>query len=96
MNNPTMLYRYPGRMVELECGKFDFVIVDEAEIEAHIKCGWSLTFADLPHKINENAPPTRAELEEKAKQLGLRFDGRTSDAKLAANIEAVLNGVDKT
>lgn len=37
-----------------------------------------------------NAPPTRAELEQKANELGIKFDGRTTDKKLAAKIaEAV-------
>ena len=35
---------------------------------------------------NIDAPPTRAELEQKAKELGLKFDGRTTDKKLAALI----------
>lgn len=39
---------------------------------------------------DDNAPPTRAELEAKATELGLKFDGRTSDKKLLAAIEAAL------
>ena len=31
----------------------------------------------------DDAPPTRTELEAKATQLALKFDGRTSDKKLA-------------
>ena len=37
-----------------------------------------------------NAPPTRSELEAKATELGIRFDGRTSDKKLGALITASL------
>ena len=36
------------------------------------------------------APPTRSELEAKATELGIRFDGRTSDKKLGALITASL------
>lgn len=36
---------------------------------------------------DENAPPTRAELEAKAKELGIRFDGRTGDKKLGQLIQ---------
>jgi len=36
--------------------------------------------AEVP---SDNAPVTRAELEAKATELGIKFDGRTSDAKLA-------------
>lgn len=40
--------------------------------------------------VAEDAPPTRAELEQKAAELGIKFDGRTSDRKLAAVIEEAL------
>ena len=46
-------------------------------------------------KINdgdENSPPTREELEEKANELGIKFDGRTTDRKLLEKIEEVLRG----
>ena len=35
----------------------------------------------------EDAPPTRAELEVKATELGIRFDGRTKDKKLGQLIQ---------
>ena len=35
----------------------------------------------------DDAPPTRAELEAKAKELGIRFDGRTGDKKLGQLIQ---------
>lgn len=38
----------------------------------------------------DNAAPTRAELEAKAKELGIKFDGRTSDKKLGDQIAAKL------
>lgn len=46
-------------------------------------------------EINEGdelAPPTREELEEKANELGIKFDGRTTDRKLLEKIEEVLRG----
>lgn len=36
---------------------------------------------------DENAPPTREELKAKAKELGIRFDGRTGDKKLGQLIQ---------
>ena len=39
--------------------------------------------------VDESAP-TRAELEQKATELGIKFDGRTSDKRLLARIEAAL------
>lgn len=41
--------------------------------------GWK---QPVPVLVIEDAPPTRAELETKAKELGIRFDGRTRDKKL--------------
>lgn len=44
-----------------------------------------------PEPAEDESPPTRAELEEMATRLGVRFDGRTNDALLARRIEAKLN-----
>lgn len=43
--------------------------------------------ADAP---DEDAPPTRAELEAKATELGIPFNGRTSDKKLSGLIATAL------
>jgi len=40
----------------------------------------------------DDAPPTRAELEEKARELGIKFDGRTSDKLLLKRISEALEG----
>ena len=40
----------------------------------------------------DNAPPTRAELEEKARELGVKFDGRTGDKLLLRLINEALEG----
>lgn len=41
---------------------------------------------------DENMPPTREELEQKAAELGLKFDGRTTDKRLLERIEEALKG----
>ena len=46
--------------------------------------GWK---QPVPVLVIEDAPPTRAELETKAKELGIRFDGRTRDKKLGQLIQ---------
>ena len=46
--------------------------------------GWK---QPVPVPVIEDAPPTRAELETKAKELGIRFDGRTRDKKLGQLIQ---------
>ena len=40
---------------------------------------------------DDNAAPTREELEAKAKELGIRFDGRTGDKKLGQLIQDKLS-----
>ena len=40
-----------------------------------------------PEPISDDAEPTRAELEAKATELGIRFDGRTKDKKLGQLIQ---------
>lgn len=44
-----------------------------------------------PEKADD-APPTRDELEEKARELGIKFDGRTSDKLLLKRISEALEG----
>lgn len=39
---------------------------------------------------DDDAPPTRAELEQKARELGVKFDGRTSDGTLLRRINAAM------
>lgn len=46
---------------------------------------------ESPEEESE-APPTRKELEQKAVELGIKFDGRTRDVKLAALIAEKLEG----
>lgn len=90
---PMMVYR-PGKQYELQEGRFDTLIVhDETEKDAAFASGWRATPAEAAVKApipDDDAPATRAELETKAKELGIAFDGRTSDAKLAAKIAAEL------
>lgn len=44
---------------------------------------------------DDNAPPTRAELEQKAAELGVEFSPRIGDAKLAERIELALAATTK-
>jgi len=39
----------------------------------------------------ENSPPTRTELEQKATELGIKFDGRTGNKRLLILINTKLN-----
>ena len=100
---PSMLYK-AGGPVECHGGRFSTLIVaDQGEQDAAVADGWALTTTEA-NELNaaqiptvtadpipaDNAAPTRDELEAKARELGIAFDGRTSDAKLAAKIDEAL------
>jgi hypothetical protein len=101
VKNATMLYKAPGPY-EIHGGHFDYTIVDadeEGAIEAAKAEGWFETTVEAKDAVDAakakreaelNAPPTRAELEAKAKELGIKFDGKTSDKKLVDLITANL------
>ena len=68
---------------------------NDDELAAALADGWfeSPEAADAHGKAEAEkaaAQPTRAELEQKATELGLKFDGRTSDRKLSDAIEVAL------
>ena len=42
--------------------------------------------------VESDAPPTREEMTIKARELGIKFDGRTSDKKLGSLIATALGG----
>lgn len=95
MEFPRLVYKCPGPHSR-QGGTYDYAVVNnEGEHAAQLEAGW---FNSMPEAIEgkavqvdepaqeEDPAPTRAELEEKAKELGIAFDGRTSDAKLLAKI----------
>lgn len=105
MREATMLYRSPGSH-ELHGVMVDYVTVDASEVPEMLAAGWSLNpleasyvardieafkrITDTMEKLPKEWPPTREEMEAKASDLGIRFDGRTSDKKLGALISAAL------
>lgn len=91
MSFPTIVYRCPG---DHHCagGTYSYKAArDEEELSMLTGEGW---FATLPEAIsgesNDDAEPTRSELEAKATELNIAFDGRTTDKRLAEKIEFVL------
>lgn len=106
MREATMLYRSPGSHelhgVMVDYTVVDASAVPEmlaagwclSPIEAAAYQP-SSDVADIVKTVEDAvaeqfAPPTRSELEAKALELGIRFDGRTSDKKLGALIAASL------
>lgn len=75
----------------------------EEDLAQRLADGWHMSLAEAvgaatavtgigsakgaEHEPGDDAPPTRAELEEMAESLGIKFDGRTSDAGLLRRIE---------
>lgn len=98
MEFPALVYKPKGPFQRIG-GTYDCKGVDNIEqLKDAISNGW---FASMPEAIagkhqiddtaiSDDAPPTRSELEEKGRELGLKFDGRTSDKKLFAMIEEAL------
>lgn len=94
MNFPTLVYRTPGTHFSAT-GTYDYRGVTDADALADALAeGW---FRSLPEAIDgehaeaeNDSAPTREELETKATELGIKFDGRTTDKSLAEKIEFVI------
>lgn len=91
---PTHVYKSPGAYPTRGGKSYSVKTAhDDVDVEDAKAAGWHLTLADAlsppaaPPKT-EYPIPSRKDLEEKAVTLGIKFDGRTSDAKLAKLIEA--------
>jgi hypothetical protein len=81
---------------------------DQAEFDALIAKGWLPSYEEVvagktaakiieaaeafDDSVDEVSDPTRDELETKAKELGVSFNARTSDKKLAERIAEALEG----
>ena len=69
-------------------GTFDYKLTkDEHEYISLLSSGWFKTIPEAiagvaESPVDEVSPPTRQELEVQAKELGIAFDGRTTDKKL--------------
>lgn len=98
-----MLYKCPGSHA-IHGGKFDYTIVDEADIEATIAAGWFLTTPEAKAafeasqavateaaiEATEATQPTYDELLQKAEEIGLTLDKRWGDARIQREIDAKL------
>lgn len=84
-----LVYKCPGHH-QRDGGTYDFMPAkSEDEFNQLLQEGW---FPSLPEAIEgvSHAAPTRDELIQQATELGLKFDGRTSDKKLALMIDEAL------
>ena len=94
MNFPTLVYKCPGDHHRTG-GTYAYRGVSEQpQLDAALSEGWFLT---LPEAISgkadepaDDSAPTREELALKAMELGIKFDGRTTDKALSDKIDAAL------
>ena len=100
---PVFVYKSPGNR-KLGKKSYRYVsVMDEIEMAEKLAEGWFATreeaiagkaLVEEFEKIEVvDAAPTRAELEQMAKTLNIKYDGRTSDKKLNALIDEVLSGM---
>ena len=94
---PTLVYKGKGPYSRAG-GTYDYAAAnDQEELDVKLTDGW---FTTLPEAIDahdkpvvaksDDAPATRAELETKAKELGIQFGKKTTDAELSASITKAL------
>jgi hypothetical protein len=109
MEFPRFVYLSPGNFRRGKSSYRYVSVNSLEEHDAYLAQGWSTSAdlaidranaptpapapAPAPVVPEDNAPPTRAELESKARELGLRFDGRTSDRTLLRRITQAIEGV---
>jgi hypothetical protein len=100
---PTILYKTPGPHKKPRGGTYKTTgAADKTEFDALLKQGWfpsyeeavaGKTAAKIADEVADDAKPySREELEEQAKELGVSFNARTSDKKLAERIIEALEG----
>lgn len=99
MKNATMLYKI-GTQMKWEDVSYDTIVVDEGDIEDKLNDGWFLTapeaVADSKEKgdADLDGDVTRKEMVVKAKELGIKFNHRTTNESLMAKINEALNVMD--
>lgn len=99
MKNATMLYKL-GTQMKWEGVEYDTIIVDEDDIEEKLNDGWFRTaseaVADAESKgdTDLDGDVTRKEMEIKAKELGIKFNHKTTNESLMTKIDEALNVVD--
>lgn len=96
-----MVYRCPGAHFGPNGTTYDSRGVnDKLQMSEAVMQGWSESLVlavsayqnEDVQQTEDDLPPSRAEIEQKAVELGIKFDGRTTDRKLLDKINEVLKG----
>lgn len=80
-NKKPVKVRKPSKPID---GINHRLLREQAEAEAQVA---ATVVESEPESVDDEAAPTREELEAKATELGIRFDGRTKDKKLGQLIQ---------
>lgn len=106
MEFPVFVYRCPGPHFGPSGTTYDSTHANDIqELEKLLSHGWSKSLIDAVDKflnpskyvddlreLDDNSPVTRKELELKASELGIKFDGRTTDVLLFKRIQEAIGG----
>lgn len=93
MNKATMVYKHPGKH-KIHGDMFDYKIVSaesgedsESELDKALADGWFKTTPEAKEDTPfDDQAPTRAEMEEKAVELGISFPSNIKDETLFKKI----------
>lgn len=103
-----ILYRGQGPHQRKGGGFSTLGVKSQEELDVALADGWFMTLPEAidahdnkaapkaevkPDPIQDNAAPTRAEIEAKCEELGIKVHHKHSDATLLAKIEQALKGV---
>lgn len=106
MEFPVFVYRCPGANFGPTGTTYSSAIAEDSKQLEHLLAdGWSESLikavdaflnpsksVDDLRESDDNSPVTRKELELKASELGIKFDGRTTDALLFKRIQEAIGG----
>lgn len=99
-----MVFQSPGPE-KIHGHSVAYKVIDEVEAEAHVAAGWFMSAIEagearlkaaiqtaeyMAEEIDDKAAATLDELRQKARELGLEFDGRFGVKRLQALIEQKL------
>ena len=91
MKFPCLLYKTPGPHRKPGVGTYRYIGCKDADQHEALKAqGWFPSLDAAMGKDEIDAPPTREELEQKAKELGMRGVHLMKDETLAERIAAAV------
>jgi len=92
----VMLYKGNGK-TKLHSVMVDYIVIDEEEVESLLEDGYFKTPIEADEAANDKVEsdddiktkaPTRKEMEDKAKELGIKFPSNIKDSTLLGKINA--------